>query len=217
MFLELVPSKSKIASIDGDGFKYIIVIILLLLTPIASKMIQFYSFFSNVLETTNYSHDVCCLSGHSWPGDFFSRFQVTQQRAEQASCSILELIEQNVEELPPGGIAAWQEMLTYASSSFNYVCLGLSWHLHDRGPFDVKYFKYNQTHHGIILTMIKMIWPITRTTMDFLDFSWNREINHSNNWYTVLYIHVFSKLGNRKSKWFPQGLRGSCPSCWVCF
>jgi len=47
--------------------------------------------------------------------------EVTQQRAEQASCSILELIEQNVEELPPGGISAWQEMLTYASSSFKYV------------------------------------------------------------------------------------------------
>eukprot|EP00434_Breviolum_minutum_P043811 symbB.v1.2.039072.t1/scaffold6299.1/size19219/1 len=47
--------------------------------------------------------------------------EVTQQRAEQASCSILELIEQNVEELPPGGIAAWQEVLTYASSSFKYV------------------------------------------------------------------------------------------------
>ena len=89
-------------------------------------MIQFhYVFCSNVLETTNYSHDV---SGHFFHHGNLGRFQVTQQRAEQASCSILELMEQNVEELPPGGISAWQEMLTYASSSFKYVSLGtLTW------------------------------------------------------------------------------------------
>ena len=51
-------------------------------------------------------------------------WEVTWQRGESVSDAVLELMEQNVPDLPPGGVAAWQQMLRYTSSTFRYVFLG---------------------------------------------------------------------------------------------
>jgi len=49
------------------------------------------------------------------------QMEVTWQRGESVSDAVLELMEQNVPDLPPGGVAAWQQMLRYTSSTFRYV------------------------------------------------------------------------------------------------
>ena len=56
--------------------------------------------------------------------DQLGLWEVTWQRGESVSDAVLELMEQNVPDLPPGGVAAWQQMLRYTSSTFRYVFLG---------------------------------------------------------------------------------------------
>eukprot|EP00435_Cladocopium_sp_Y103_P060572 s983_g22.t1 len=49
------------------------------------------------------------------------QMEVTWQRGESVSDAVLELMEQNVPDLPPGSVAAWQQLLRYTSSTFKYV------------------------------------------------------------------------------------------------
>jgi len=43
---------------------------------------------------------------------------VTSPRVEAVAEAFLEILEQNVAELPPGYAAAWRQLLAYAGSSF---------------------------------------------------------------------------------------------------
>ena len=43
---------------------------------------------------------------------------VTSPRVEAVTEAFLEILEQNVAELPPGSAAAWHQLLAYAGSSF---------------------------------------------------------------------------------------------------
>ena len=43
---------------------------------------------------------------------------VTSPRVEAVSEAFLEILEQNVAELPPGYAAAWRQLLAYVGSSF---------------------------------------------------------------------------------------------------
>lgn len=46
---------------------------------------------------------------------------VTSPRVEAVAEAFLEILEQNVAELPPGYAAAWRQLLAYAGSSFRFV------------------------------------------------------------------------------------------------
>ncbi|CAK9064043.1 unnamed protein product [Durusdinium trenchii] len=47
--------------------------------------------------------------------------EITQQRVDGVTEAFLELVQQNVPQLPPGSINAWQKMLTYTGSCCRYI------------------------------------------------------------------------------------------------
>lgn len=47
--------------------------------------------------------------------------EITQQRVDAVTEAYLELMQQNVPELPPGSINVWQKMLTYTGSCCRYI------------------------------------------------------------------------------------------------
>ncbi|CAK9038309.1 Retrovirus-related Pol polyprotein from transposon TNT 1-94, partial [Durusdinium trenchii] len=47
--------------------------------------------------------------------------EITQQRVDGVTEAFLELMQQNVAELPPGAVNVWQKMLTYTGSCCRYI------------------------------------------------------------------------------------------------
>ncbi|CAK9111484.1 Retrovirus-related Pol polyprotein from transposon TNT 1-94 [Durusdinium trenchii] len=46
---------------------------------------------------------------------------ITQPRVDAVNDAFLELLEQNVSDLPPGSVSAWQKILIYTGSCFRFV------------------------------------------------------------------------------------------------